>query len=688
MKKRMIFALIAAIAFSGCSSQQNIKPDRLLPAQQTEQIAFEGTDTEHYIQGFTVISDSGIASLEYSPDGNERGDYFRKYEKDTVTFEKKLSNEEIYDNIIFDTENNCYYAYDPIGARIKRLDESFDYLSDLAELEAFEIKGMDIIGDFLYVLSVGENPYTRDDITEEENGYMDFGEKAYRIELTTGRAEEIGVNNPICQFYDGDALYYYTCESGKYEVKRFDRDSAALLTVLDADDVGYIVSFVLFENKFIYSLPDRDHLYLKNLESGLITSYANGSYCLSGTDMRLYKGNLIFLNRNIMQVEKLALGEAANAGDAENPMKFAREELVIYGYDQSNTILFSEMKKATGITATIYQSADHEEEILLKLMACDSDVDIYNFYSTRPLGRNVRKFGAYEPLNDCEKINDFFSECHEYLSDFFTNENGDLWSVPTYAGTMAVFYVPENIEELGLSYEDNFKMYPDFLDTLLRMTDQDRFDHYGYMESIASDILEESYNVNYSYTDYHTDVFKTLLQRSRSGYPRYTVSPFFTDYYKHDGSEFNTEKTAFKVDYLYDHMKGKEPLETWRVFPSPKVVSVEDKSPVIVSYAVVNPYSKKVDAAKEYLSAFAEDFLHTTSRFSPVYRDIEKYAEDYDIDSPAFCDIFDISANAAVYEPIGSTDGMQFLSDYHDGKITVDEVVREYERRAEIALKE
>ncbi len=687
MRRRMLFALIAAIAFSGCSPQQSID-EALFYDQQAEQIAFESTSSDHNIRCFTVISDGGIAALEFSLDGNERDDFFRKYEKDSVTFEKKLSSEEIYDNIVFDTKNNCYYAYDPIETKIKRLDENFDYLSDIVEFEAFEIKGMDIVGDFLYVLSVRENPYDRKDITEEENGYMDFGEKAYRINMKTGNTEEINVKNPICQFYDGNSLYYYTCENEKYEVKKLGNDNATLLPVFEADDIGYIASFILLGDQFIYSLPDLDSLYLKNLSSGLITSYANGSYCLNGTDMRLYKGNLVFLNRNIMQVEKLYLGKNPEAENTENPMKFAGEELVIYGYDQSNTILFSEMRKATGITATIYQHADHEEERLLKLMACDSDIDIYIFYSTESLGRSVRKYGAYEPLNDCEKISDFSSQCHDYISDFCTNENGDIWAVPTSAQTMAVFYVPQNIENLGLSYEKNFEMYSDFLDTLRWMTNQNQFNHYGYMEDIATDMLEMNYNVNYSYTDYHTDIFKTLLEKARSGYPRYTVSPFFTDYFKHDGSEFNTEKTAFKVDYIYSHMKGENPLDTWRVFPSPKVVSAEDKSPVILSYAVVNPYSKKVDAAKEYLSALAEDFLHTTNRFYPVYKDIEKYAEDYDINSPAFRDIFDISANAAVYELIGSNDGMPFLSDYHDGKITIDEVVQELERRAEIALNE
>ena len=469
-------------------------------------------------------------------------------------------------------------------------------------------------------------------------------------------------------------------------MKRLDHDSGELLSVLKADDVGYIVSFVLFEDKFIYSLPNRDHLFLKDLKSGIITSYVNGSFCLKGMDMRLYKGNLVLLNRNIMQVEKMYLGK--DAENTNDPMKFAGEELVVYGYDQSNTILFSEMKKATGISATLFQSAMHDEEILLKLMACDSDVDIYTFYTVEPLGRSVRKFGAYVPLNDCEKINDFFAQCHGYISDYCTNENGDIWAVPLYASTEAIFYVPQNIESLGLNYREIFEMYSDFLDTLLFMTNQEQFDHYGYMESIANEILVESYNVNYSYTDYNTDVFKTLLEKSRSGYRRYDVSPFFKLPYMHNGSELAADKTAFWVDSIYKYMEGRNVLDTWRVFPSPKVISAEDKSPVVLSYAVVNPYSKKIDAAKEYLSVLAEDFSHKTSRFSPVYKDIEKYAEDYNINAPAFRDIFDISVNAAVYEIIDHNDGKPFLSDYHDGKITLDEAVQEYERRVNIALRE
>lgn len=674
-----------ATAFSGCSPRRSTAPEEPLYGRQTEQIAFEGTDSEYNIRCFTVISDSGISTLEFLTDGNERHDFFRKYEKDSVAFEKKLSGGEIYDSFVFDTENNCYYAYDPIGTKIKRLDENFEYLSDIVGLEAFEIKGMDIVGDFLYVLSVAEDPYDRG-ITENENGYADLGEKAYRINTVTGSADEINVKNPICQFCDGSSVYYYTCENGKYAVKRLDND--ILLHVSDADDTGYIVSFILFGEQFIYSMPDLDDLYLKNNGSGIITTYANGSYCLNGTDMRLYKGNLLFLNRNIMQVEKLYLGKPPETGSAGAAMKFAGKELVVYGDVQSNRIRFPEMKEATGITATIYQDAVTDEQMLLKLMARDSDIDIFNFYSSRPIGKSVRKNGAYEPLNGCEKIKEFLSRCHGYISDFCTDENGDIWAVPVSAETMAVFYVPRNTESLGLSYKNNFEMYPDFLDTLRQMTNQDKFDHYGNMEDISADIFEAGYNVNYSFTDYHTDVFKELFEKTRGGYPRYSVSPFFKDFYKRGGTEFNTEKTAFKVDYISSHMMGAEPLETWRVFPSPKVCSPEDKSPVILSYLVVNPYSRNIDAAKEYLSVLAEDFLHMTNKFSPVYKDIEEYSEDHDISSPAFRDIFGISENAAVYEPICSTDNAKYLTDYHDGKITVDEVVQELERRAEIALNE
>ncbi|MBD5128919.1 MAG: hypothetical protein HDT43_03190 [Ruminococcaceae bacterium] len=684
MKRLMIFALIAAIVFSGCSKQDSIDTETLFFDQQTEQIAFDGTHTEDNIYAFTVISDSGIASLEFSADETKNEDYLRKYEKNSVVFEKQLSSDETYTNIVFDAQNNCYYVYDPNKASIGRLDEKFDYTSDIAGLEAYEVKGMDIDGDDLYVLSVGKDPYALDNLTEDENGYMDFGEKAYKINIKTGSTEEIIVKNPICQFFDGSSLYYYTCENGKYELKRL-ADTGELTTILKADDVGYIVSFVLFENKFIYSLPGRDDLSLKDLSSGLITSYVNGSFCLNGMDMRLYKGNLVLLNRNVTQVEKMYLGKETENPD--DPMKFAGEELVVYGFDQANTILFSEMKKATGISATLFQSSMYEEEVLMKLMACDTDVDIYTFYTTEQLGRSVRKFGAYVPLNDCEKINDFLAQCHGYISDYCTNENGDIWAVPLYADTEAVFYVPQNIESLGLNYRENFEMSSDFLDTLLFMTKQEQFDHYGYMENIAENFVD-SYNVNYSYTDYNTEVFKTLLEKSRSGYRRYDISPFFKLPYMHNGSELDADKTAFWVDYIYKYMEGRNALDTWRVFPSPKVISAEDKSPVIISYAVVNPYSKKIDAAKEYLSVLAEDFSHKTSRFSPVYKDIEKYAEDYDINAPAFRDIFDISVNAAVYELIGVYDAREFLSDYHDGKITLDEAVQEYERRAEIALRE
>ena len=685
MRVCKIVLLCLTIFISSCANGESSTKHEI-QGSVAEQIAIEDILSNDGINDFTIVSDNTVATLEFSTDENNPMNYFRKYVNNELSVNMQISSDDTCGGFSYNDIDGYYYVYRPMIKRLQRLNENFEVDKDIAELDVFEIKGIDVIGDNIYITSVKDNPYNNN-IIDNENGYMDFGEKVYKINVESGNFEELNIKNPICQFYDGNTMYYYTCYNNTYELVQYCISDKTTTVISEMNDVGYIVSFIIYNNKFIYSLPGENNLNLKNLETGRISSYANNSYALKGTDLKLYKGNIVFLNRNNMHIEKIYLGNDYDSEDGDEK-RFLGTELVIEGYAQANTIDFPKLQKDTGITATIYEAPTFEDEIILKIMAHDADIDIYTFTTSRSMGRNLRSNKIFVPLNDCQIISSHLSDCHDYISEYLIEENGDIWAMPIGTESDVIWYVPENISKLGLTYETNFKWYSDLLDTFSFMMEQDQYMHYGYMEDIADDEIRMSYNINYSYTEYNNQVFKTLFEKSRSGYLRYDISPYFKGFYPFDGSDFDTNKVAFKICSISNHFSNDSAFNTWRAFPLANINSEKDKNPVILRYAVINPYSTKIDAAKYYLSTIASNNAGYTKRPSLLFKNINKYIDQFDINSEAFKDAFNISCNSEIYEPIYKIDLEEYLNDYHEGKMSVDEVAEYLERRTEMAINE
>lgn len=693
----LIATVLLCFLFVGCSSQQ--ESVSVYEEINYEYIAFQPVSSGSALfNHISLIDDKDVAVLQNNSDGSNS---FVRYCDGKAVYEKQLS--EPYDALYYDKASDFFLSYNVLQNRLERLNADFETEEYLIEdFYLFEIKHMAIKDDILYMLYVEENPYEKKQEPEmdEETGYINYGEKVCAFSLESGELESLPINNVICQYMsDKGTLYYYTYEENSYHLKRYDPIQKKVLEVREMNDVGYIYSFIIAEDNFIYSGIEFDDIGTLNLTTGLKTTRALKVHIVRGMDFQQHKGNLICMNRYVGQIECLYLGSDVPITSEKTELVHRGENLVIgLGAPDMLPINLKKMAEDTGITTSAYTTPMFEDELLLKLMAGDSDVDIYIFWSTYSIGRNIRKNGIYVPLNDSEIITEELSKYWDYVAEFAYADNGDIWAVPLAIDTYATWYVPENTEELGLTY-DNFEMVDDFMDSLKLMNEQERFVFYSNVEDVAHYTTRMSYNINYSDTQYNNELYKHLFETLwGGGWVRhsgpYAHHPLFNREWQEEEDLYKTDEIAFKTQLVTWQLSSKAPFDGFRVYPAPKVVSQEDKTPVWVTYAVINPYSKKIDAATEYLEfvmQYNKKYSQNTRNEKSTclqYRDIDAYLELYDTESLGFQDLYAILQNGAVWEASMPVSFQEYIIDYQTGRYTLDEVAEYLQRQTEMALNE
>lgn len=713
MKKTKITAIILTLSllFTGCGSRSDTSGD--IPAEsdfkftadKAEEFTFSEIDideNEEGINAFTVMDDNKVAALTFG--ANDGGECcFVIYENGREIYRKEATW--AYQGLCFNAAEKCFYTYDSMEKRLCVMDEEFNLKETLAEeLEAADLRNMIVIDNKLYLLAAEKNPFDptiQVEVEDPETGYMNFDEKAYSIDLSTKELENLGIQNVICQSYSNDTLYYFTCRDGHYSLDVYDRETGTLKAVRNMDDVGYTIAFAVIGEEFLYYSVNSAGLRKLNLNTGALTAEAGSIFIIRNSQFQVYRDALIYLDINGMTINKYGTG-AVDELPLGSIAKYNGESLVI-GYNSAYNapVQTGEIVKACGVSASIYEIPMHDDELKLELLSGNSDVDIYIFPSSIRLGRDLRATGGYVPLTD-EGIKAAQDKYFDWLADYCVNDNGDIWCVPIYANVDATYYVPDNLEALGVEPEE-LTTLDGYYSALEKVKSQDKYKFYGTAEMLSYSMLEQNYPANYGWHDYDNDEFKNAFARVYDGFVLWEdptgigSHPLFNNLYiseewGHGQNRVSAENVAFMNSYNFED--DVERPEDWRAVKLPRVKSSNEKNGALISYAIVNPYSKKKEAAEAYLGYIAESGLkyRTERSFSFLYKDKSMYADAYDTETPYFNDLYSLNENAAICEALvefnSDSDVRPWVIEYQRGEITLEEYIANITRVSEIAMNE
>ena len=347
------------------------------------------------------------------------------------------------------------------------------------------------------------------------------------------------------------------------------------------------------------------------------------------------------------------------------------------------------------------------DEIILKMLAGDDDIDIY-FISNSQL-HNVIDCGFYTII-ESEIIDNYISQCRDILQEYSTVD-GKTAFVPVSSGASAILIPKSAIEETVVTAQD-IEYLDDFVE-FVRNYDGDRIAYTN--SSLLFDYLEYQYEAYYCDYDnkeanFETPLYMHIYEEIWGGWqdPKDGVGATIGFEHNLSGDYSNNSEKALctfgsyiDAENFTDKRLNTDPnvymtsgstdfFEKWRAFPIPKISEDVISGIGGGTYALINPYSENKEAAIKVLELLASDYFkytgNTLSGF--MYEDKSMYPESYHPDSEIFNDflnIIDDNTTMAYY-----TFSVQRLDidDYQAGKLTLEEAVAEYQRQVDIWLNE
>lgn len=371
------------------------------------------------------------------------------------------------------------------------------------------------------------------------------------------------------------------------------------------------------------------------------------------------------------------------------------------GYFDYNKI--SEKSGVSIKTATYYP-----EELDLKLLAGDSDVDIF-FINSSSLDR-YKENELYSELNS-DVILNFNNSCFDSYAKACEYE-GKTIAMPASSSYWALLIPKSAIEETGVTEKD-VEYIDDFL-SFVRNYEGERtaytngsqlfYSLEGQYERFYCDIAGKDIN-------YMTEEYFDLYEKMLGGYLRNGQTPGAPEGFEHSitGDYSNNSEKALctfgyysDAEYFSDNRLNTNPdvyltqgsadfFDKWRAFPIPKISEKITYCSVGMSVAIINPSSENKEAALKVLETIAENYFDTARgvKYSFLFADRSAYPEYYHTDSDIFNDYYEIFSNGVVSTlSVDIATSRSEIDDYQAGRLTLEEAVAEYQRQVDIWLNE
>lgn len=296
-KTLIVYLMLCTIGLSSCGEIENTSAD------------LADTVTERFWANYYhAVDEQQIFTLENTEDGVNR---FCYYVDGVLNNEKIMEN--IYEGCYYDEDQEVLFSYNRDKQQIEILNRDFILNGILvSDLQLFEIKNMVKLDNILYILVVENNPYETNIALwcNEEDGYMDFGEQIYAIDLKTGQKNIVDIDNPICiSFLSNGELLIYAYQQGDYRLLTYDAEKEGATTVRTMNNIGYAYAFVCIENYFFYTGYNHLGVWKMNMETGDVVCLDEEMVIIKGADLQIIENKVMALDHYYGMINRFSIAE-------------------------------------------------------------------------------------------------------------------------------------------------------------------------------------------------------------------------------------------------------------------------------------------------------------------------------------------------------------------------------------------
>jgi hypothetical protein len=369
------------------------------------------------------------------------------------------------------------------------------------------------------------------------------------------------------------------------------------------------------------------------------------------------------------------------------------------------------LRDKSGISAVyIPQPTDSDAYLafLASIMAGDSAADIYVLEYGEPLTDALRDQGFYIPLNDSAPVQDYLGGCFGWLREAAMTSGGDIWMLPLWVDTDALWYIPENLDHFGITAADVAG-----LDGYIRTVGELNRVKGRYTTHVTTFYYETKWFEQYErlYCDYpngvvnfRTDAFRSFFDAMWTGWD---MMKYYKRYHPVLGYDegahplpvhidedyippyYDAEYVIFSLSAVSSQLSGVPDISDWRALPIPRLSEEIQTNSVRCVFALVNPNGKNRDLAVAYLEAAAADIHTAITRPVFMLEDLVGYqGVDDNMDLPVWQDIYGLFRDGVIRSGFPQRERYDISMDYQAGKITLEEAVNEIQRRVDMWLNE
>jgi hypothetical protein len=570
----------------------------------------------------------------------------------------------------------------------------------------YDVKKIVPLEDKLYILGI-DRELSRD--ASFIQGHTYGGESVISVDIKSGKYEAAAVDMPvmIAATDDNNIMIYAYSESGDYYFSRFNSDKKAINNNLIAPDSMESIFFPNFE---MYGTSEIIHPIGQFLKLSPLDGSRGSRVIINDLPLSSYNnfasksGYLFYRTQNGIRrvlVSELFKGSVTLNIAFTNPYNpnMPPPDIEKLGFDINSTFV------------------DYYD-FSLSLLSLDSQYDMYYLFSHHDISDNIRRKGAFYPLNDVPFVREYIDAIFPYVRDAAIDDNGDIWMIPLALSTTGFFYNEKLCEEYGIditqikAFEDVVELtsyirnrevnaayntghprsiFDNFFYQLMRK-------HNGFNRDDFSRMAEYFYgNVNYIKNEWTFQEFYSgslidipggtrLNFRGRFLFNGWNVGTYLRKEFKEAlGNE------DYDDEYLMQLIEDIGFRTTWfnyvhnRFMKSPPIAGIEnmDENYVIAEFIAVNPNSKNLDAVLEYISALCEFQLGLKNSF--ILKDRLTYSDRFFINDTY--DIISCERNYIIFsldEELIYSDFELFLGD----EITFDEYLTRIEFKINAYLNE
>lgn len=715
MKNKLVILFLALIMliFVSCSmGEENSDFEKsyfnVIPKMANLDIRNIFYQSDRYID-IMDVSDDGKVLLTYI---GESGARLVGYFKDGQ--ESLLSTNDIFGFVKYYKNDSCIITYNVEKAQLELRNMDFELQKVLlTDFHPFEIKEIIIRDNEIYILCVDENPFEKydevafenTDLTETEDGYMDYGEKMYYFDTKTGSLNDTGLTNIISICDSSDQYFYlYRRFNDHYVISVYNPVDKKIVDTINIDEAGYLFSFVVLGNRVYFTSMEYEGICSMNLESKEIRIEVNDVFTARQSDFQVIDDCLIFLNRNYYDIVTLCSGNGVLSSGEKSYNKKNEESDVVIGYiDQYNIpVSIEELESCSGMRIGSYNSPRlsdpaFNEKMMIKLMAGDPDVDIYFLMLTGKYIYKLSKDGVCLPLDQSKVIRDDNAKMFDNISEYFKTSTGYIWGIPMSTDINILASFPDNMGKAGFMVND----LSDFFSMMngiggLKGTDGIfiQGDEIGYQ-------LMTNYLTNNNPTNFDTVLFRKYMKnmwdgwilyddQGRANNPLLGVVQEFIDSEESGKIRISASQNRLIIDPdvtlfnmvsesdLYSHPELFEGIE---IFPLPLLSSEYKQTVDIGVVAVVNPYGKNKENAMKLMDQISE-LVKEKGITGVVYKEPKENEERFTIDTGIIKKLYSIKKNAIVKETGVAAD--IFINDipaYQRGEIDLDTAIKSMQRK-------